>query len=264
MVPCAKLCPQFVSSSFSTALLKTVRDTTQKGETYVSNNTIRRSLGLVFVFAVCVVFVCADLVVSSAKFVAQNSNSSMTQEDETTRGGMMTSKSTMGTANKATTRRRRNRRTQAAATQEGMSSGSASTRETSADPAAQTDLSGTYTGTVNYPEGGLNGPATVVITGNNFVLTPDEGGGSIPGRVTAVTTRGYIAVTMMFGDTTPPPVTQSPPPLPAVSLRARIVGGHVMMTSVEGEKREFTFTSSAAASVGRKRTRKIKVIKPPT
>lgn len=212
-----------------------------------SNN--RRTIGLCFVFAVCVVFVCADLVVSSANFVAQNTNSSTTQDDETTRGSMMTSNSNSST-NKATTNRRGQKRPK--------STGSASTRETSADPGTQTDLSGTYTGTVNYPEGGITGPATVVITGNNFTLTPDGGGAAISGRVTAVTTRGYIAVTMMFGDTTPPPVTQSPPPLPAVSLRARLVGGHVTLTSVPGEKREFSFTSTGTTGRGRV------IIKPPT
>ena len=35
----------------------------------------------------------------------------------------------------------------------------------------QTDLSGTYTGTVNYPDGGMTGEATLTITGNNFTLT---------------------------------------------------------------------------------------------
>jgi hypothetical protein len=108
----------------------------------------------------------------------------------------------------------------------------------------QMELSGTYNGTVNYPEGGITGPATLTITGNNFVLAPEGGGSPIGGRATAVVTRGYVAVTMMFGDLTPPPVTQSPPPLPAVSLRARLVGGHVTLNSVPGEKREFSFTSA--------------------
>lgn len=210
------------------------------------SSNIRRTIGLVFVFAVCVVFVCADLVVSSANFVAQNTNSSATQEDETTRGSMMTSNANTST-NKATTRRRGQKRPKSAAT--------ASTRETSADPGTQTDLSGTYTGTVNYPEGGITGPATIVITGNNFTLTPDGGGAAISGRVTAVTTRGYVAVTMMFGDTTPPPKTQSPPPLPAVSLRARIVNGRATLTSVPGEKREFSFTATSAKGSGRVRSR---------
>ena len=146
-----------------------------------------------------------------------------------------------------------------------MATGSGSTRETSADPATQTDLSGTYTGTVNDPEGGLSGPASVTITGNNFTLTPEGGGAPISGRVTAVTTRGYTAVTMMFGDTTPPPMTQSPPPLPAVSLRKRMVGGHVTLESVPGEKREFSFSSVEKMKTRRtRRAPKRTMIKPPT
>ena len=221
-----------------------------------NNSNIRRNAGLLFVFAVGVVFVCAELFVSSVSIRAQNSNSSMTMQDDTTRGGMMTSNSNSGNANMSMRRRRRRHRARAAAaatTAGGMSMSSASTRETSADAATQTDLSGTYTGTVNYPEGGITGAATLTITGNDFTLAPDGGGASISGRVTAVTTRGYTGVTMMFGDTTPPPVTQSPPPLPAVSLRAKIAGGRVTLTSVPGEKREFSFTVVAAK--GKRRIR---------
>ena len=123
----------------------------------------------------------------------------------------------------------------------------------------QTDLSGTYTGTVNYPEGGLNGPATLTITGNSFTIAPEGGGSSVTGRVTAVTTRGYTGVTMMFGDSTAPPPTQNPPPppLPAVSLQARRSGDRVTLMSVPGEKRQFSFSSGAAAGgTGRRRTRR--------
>lgn len=123
----------------------------------------------------------------------------------------------------------------------------------------QTDLSGTYTGTVNYPEGGLNGAATLTITGNSFTIAPEGGGSSVTGRVTAVTTRGYTGVTMMFGDATAPPPTQNPPPppLPAVSLQARRSGDRVTLTSVPGERRQFSFSSGAAAGgTGRRRTRR--------
>jgi hypothetical protein len=122
----------------------------------------------------------------------------------------------------------------------------------------QTDLSGSFTGTVDYPEGGLSGPATLTITGNNFTITPEGGGSPVSGRVTAVTTRGYIAVTMMFGDTTPPAAGQAPPPLPAVSLRARRVGSRVTLMSVPGEKRKFSFSAAAppGMSGGRRRRRR--------
>jgi hypothetical protein len=216
------------------------------------SSNIRRIFGLLFVFAVGVVMIGTELFVSSASAGAPN-----TIQDETTRGGMMTSNSNSSNANMSSTRRRKRRRARAAAADtsmhDGMATGSASTRETSADPANQTDLSGTYTGTVNYPEGGVTGAATLTIMGNNFTLAPDGGGSPISGRVTAVTTRGYTGVTMMFGDTTPPPVTQSPPPLPAVSLRAKMIGGRVTLMSVPGEKREFSFSSAVMKMKSRRR-----------
>ncbi len=242
----------------------------------MSKNNIRRIMGLLFVFAVGVVFVCADLVVSSAIIGVQNSNSSTTQ-DETTRGGMMTSNSNSGSTNTGTTRRRRRRTKAAAAATTDAGMAGAATMDDGMRKAdlsgTQTDLSGTYTGTVNYPEGGLSGPATVVVTGNKFTLTPDGGGAAVNGTITAVTTRGYTGVTLMFGDRAQIPVTEAPPPLPAVSLRARMMGGHVTMMSVPGEKREFSFTSAASAGSGRKRRMKKRAstggggtgtIKPPT
>jgi len=138
-----------------------------------------------------------------------------------------------------------------------MSTSGTGVMSTSDNTGTQADLSGTYTGTVNYPEGGMNGPATLTITGNQFTMTPDGGGSPVSGRVTAVTTRGYTGVTMMFGDTTPPPVTQAPPPLPAVSLRARMSGGRVTLMSVPGEKREFSFSSGGTSTMRRgRRTRR--------
>lgn len=114
----------------------------------------------------------------------------------------------------------------------------------------QTDLSGTYTGTVNYSEGGLSGDATLTITGNDFTMT--AGSSTQEGRVVAVTTCNYTAVTMMFGksQTTATSGTQ-PPPLTAVSLRAKKTGKGITLTTAEGEKREFSFMSSGGGSGGR-------------
>lgn len=118
----------------------------------------------------------------------------------------------------------------------------------------QTDLSGTYTGKVNFPEGGLTGDATLTITGNNFTLT--AGSETHSGRLTAVTTCGYTAVTMMTGDLTPPPPSPNPPAAhPAVSLRAKKVGDRISLTSVPGEKRVFSFTSGGAAKKAGRRGR---------
>lgn len=116
----------------------------------------------------------------------------------------------------------------------------------------QTDLSGTYTGKVNYPDGGLNGDATLTITGNNFTIT--AGSETRSGRITAVTTCGYTAVTMMSGDLTPPPPGPNPPAAnPAVSLRAKKVGDRLTLTSVPGETKKVSFVSAGAAKAGRRR-----------
>lgn len=106
----------------------------------------------------------------------------------------------------------------------------------------QTDLSGTYTGKINYADAGLTGDATLTITGTSFTLT--AGPTTQSGRIAAVTTCGYTGATMMFGDLTPPPASPNPPPaLPAVSLRVRKMGDRVALMSVPGEKRSFSFGS---------------------
>ena len=117
----------------------------------------------------------------------------------------------------------------------------------------QTDLSGTYTGRVNYPDGGLTGEATLTITGNNFTLA--AGSATQSGRITAVTTCNYTGATMMFGEiTTPAPGATPPPPLPAVSVRVRRSGDRISIASVPGEKRAFSFNSGGATRPRRQRT----------
>ena len=109
----------------------------------------------------------------------------------------------------------------------------------------QADLSGDYTGKVNYPDASLTGDATLTITGNNFTLT--AGSTTQSGRVTAVTTCGYTGATMMFGDLTPPTPSRNPPPaLPAVSLRVRKMGKRVTLMTVPGEKRMFSFGTAGS------------------
>lgn len=116
----------------------------------------------------------------------------------------------------------------------------------------QTDLSGTYTGRVNYPDGGLTGEATLTITGNNFTLA--AGSATQSGRITAVTTCNYTGATMMFGEiTTPAPGATPPPPLPAVSVRVRRSGDRISIASVPGEARAFSFNSGGATRPRRQR-----------
>ena len=127
----------------------------------------------------------------------------------------------------------------------------------------QTDLSGTYTGKVDYSDAGLTGDATLTITGTNFTLA--AGSATQSGRVTAVTTCGYTAATMMFGDLTPPTPSPNPPPaLPAVSLRVRKMGDRVTLMSVPGEKRSFSFSSAGSMkTMPRRHKPKTKTTAPP-
>jgi hypothetical protein len=118
----------------------------------------------------------------------------------------------------------------------------------------QTDLSGTYTGKADHGNGQPAQDATLTITGNTFTMT--SGSETHSGRVTAVTTCGYIGVTMMMGDLTPPaPSPNPPPPLQAVSLRAKKVGDKLWLTSVPGEAMKVSFTPTGAAK-GKPRKKK--------
>lgn len=232
---------------------------------YTTSHLIR-----LFVLMVSIAFIGADLTVT-----AQNANSSTTMPDT-----MTMQENTNSNMNRGGRRRRRGRR----------SAGNMNAAETSTtvdistapipiptgrcDPMAQeqTDLSGTYTGTANYAEGGLSGEATLTITGNNFTIT--SGSSTQEGRVTAVTTCNYTGVTMMFGKPqTSAAKGEQPAPLPAVSLRARKVGGGLTLESVGGETRQFSFSSAGTGGSGnpgmrprgRRRGRSITVgIKPPT
>jgi hypothetical protein len=116
----------------------------------------------------------------------------------------------------------------------GMTTGQTGTERT--DGGMQEDLSGqSYTGTASYSEGGVNGPATLAFeSGNQFTLTP-EGGSAMSGRYSAVTTRGYTGVTMMFSGATPAQI---------VSVRLKKMGNGVSIMSVPGENRQFSFTST--------------------
>jgi len=134
------------------------------------------------------------------------------------------------------------------------------------DPAKQeqTDLSGTYTGKADHGNGQPAQDTTLTITGNNFTMT--SGSETHSGRITAVTTCGYIGVTMMMGDLTPPPPGPNPPAaLPAVSLRAKKVGDKLWLKSVPGEKMQVSFTPTGAAKSKpkRKKTSTKKTAPPP-
>jgi hypothetical protein len=199
---------------------------------------VRKSTIYLFVLGLAMVAITA---LASAGLVvsAQNTNSSTTMAP------------TMSPTNNAKKKTRRHKT---------MAKSTGTTFSGRCDPMKQeqTDLSGTYTGTVNYPDAGLTGDATLTITGNNFSLT--AGSTTQSGRVTAVTTCGYTGATMMFGDLTPPTPSPNPPPaLPAVSLRAKKMGDRVTLMTVPGEKRSFSFGTAGAMKTMKRKPRKHKV-----
>ncbi len=119
----------------------------------------------------------------------------------------------------------------------------------------QTDLSGTYTGKADHGNGQPPQATTLTITGNNFTMT--SGSETHSGRITAVTTCGYIGVTMMMGDLTPPTPSPNPPAaLPAVSLRAKKVGDKLWLQSVPGEKMQVSFTPAGGGAMKKPRKHK--------
>jgi len=220
---------------------------------------VRKSTIYLFVLGVVLVgaMTCAGLVVS-----AQNSNSSTTMAPSNTnkpkRTGRRTSKkpanantaepssdATMANTN-STPRTRRGRRGAAKTT--GDTASMATPKKTGrCDPTQQeqTDLSGTYTGKAKHGSEPAQ-DATLTITGNNFTMT--SGSETHNGRMTAVTTCGYTAVTMMMGDLTPPAPSPNPPAaLPAMSLRAKKVGDKLWLMSVPGEKMSVSFPPTGGA-----------------
>ena len=115
----------------------------------------------------------------------------------------------------------------------------------------QTDLSGTYAGTFNCEEAGINGETTLTITGNQFTTSDGK-----TGRIVATTTSGYTAVALQLGDLTVPaagPMATAPPKI--ISLRARKSGDRLTLTSAAGSQTRCTFSPSRAVAGGRKSRR---------
>lgn len=210
---------------------------------------------IVRLFVISLILVCAAVVAS-----AQNANSSTTTQEETSAQNSNTSGTNM---NSSGGRRRRGRRRSTAMPPNACMPSEATPTEVQlgpgqemvtarpvmmpgrCDPMAQeqTDLSGTYTGRVGYTDVVMAGDATLTISGNDFKLT--NGQMTQEGRVVAVTTCNYTAVTMRFGtDAAVAPGQTPPPPLPTVSLRARRVGGGLVLETVPGEPRMFSFSST--------------------
>ena len=184
----------------------------------MSKKNIVRYL-VVLLFAV---FTSAVLVVADIGALAQNSNSSTTEDES------------MQNTNTTPTRRGRRR---------GRRRAAAPAMDTTADtgatsPGEQTDLSGTYTGHITMTGGHeMDTDGTITITGNQFTL---EGGGMTHnGRIYAVTTRGYTGLSMYFSD-----LTDSATNTPVVAMgRARKSGDRLTITRVPGARTSISFGS---------------------
>jgi hypothetical protein len=87
--------------------------------------------------------------------------------------------------------------------------------------------------------------ATLTISGNTITVT--SGADTHTGRITAVTTCGYTAVTIMHGDGGKSEPGKTSPPNRVVSLRAKKVGDSLTLMSVPGEPEKVMFTSGGGA-----------------
>ena len=190
-------------------------------------------------FALAVVIAVFGALLSTGLIVsAQNSNSSMTmapQNDNTSKPRRHKSKPKPKPAAETTDTGTMAETTPAAMPRKGR-----------CDPnqQEQTDLSGTYTGKMKMG----NDPAmdaTLTITGNNFTM--NAGSNTHSGRIVAVTTCGYTAVSVM-----PEGANH------AHSLRAKKMGNGLTLMSVPGEPEQMMFTTGG----GMRRPRKHMAKKP--
>src|ERR1043165_8670250 len=201
--------------------------------------TVRKSTTYPFVLAVAIailgVLASTGLIVS-----AQNSNSSTTMAPQN--------------ANTAKPKPRHRTRPKAKASADAAADTTAMPETTSApqrrtgrcnpDEQEQTDLSGTYTGKMKMGDAAAM-DATLTITGNNFTM--NAGPETHSGRIVAVTTCGYTAVTVM-----PEGANH------AHSLRAKKMGDSMTLMSVPGEPEKIMFTTGG----GMRRPRRHKTHKP--
>ena len=201
-------------------------------------------------FILSVAMMIAALLSVGIAVSAQNSNSSTTMSNTNT-AKPKPRRGRRGRAPKAAAAEAESTPTTAADTMAGMPA-AAPKRTGRCDPTQQeqTDLSGTYTGKLKHGNDPV-ADATLTITGNQFTGT--MGSQTVSGRVVAVTTCGYTAVTMMH---------EGQPR--AMSLRAKRMGNGLTLTSVPGEPEQIMFTTGGGAMRPRKHRRMTKkAVAPP-
>ena len=204
---------------------------------------------LAVIVAVFGALVSAGFVVS-----AQNSNSS----------------TTMTNSNTNTTRPRRPRRPRPKPSSSPETTDTPAMADTPAATTARTgrcdpnkhepaDLSGTYTGKMQH--GDAVRDATLTISGNSLTMT--SGSETHTGRITAVTTCGYTAVTIMHGDGGTSAPGKTSPLNKVMSLRAKKVGDSLTLMSVPGEPEKVMFTSGGGAGRPRRQRPRRSASPPP-
>jgi hypothetical protein len=181
---------------------------------------------------------CAALVLADVGPLAQNSNSSTTEDSAQN-------------ANTMAPRRGRGRRRGRTGVRKEIVVIAPVTSDAQGEeniaPGEQTDLSGTYAGRVTMTGGHeMSGEATLTITGNTFALAAE--GMTHNGRVYAVTTRGYTGASFYFADITDP-ATNTPV---VAACRARKSGDNLWLTPVPFTRTKMTFTPGGGGGGGRR------------
>ena len=116
-----------------------------------------------------------------------------------------------------------------------------------ANPALQaTDLSGRYVGTLNYPEAGFSGLATLTIDGKRFTL---KGNGlNLSGTLEAIQQDRSLAITMRINEVS---TTTGSARKKVLALRATISNGRLTITSLPNNSGSFHFSTGLPATTGR-------------
>jgi len=108
------------------------------------------------------------------------------------------------------------------------------------------DLTGTYSGKINFPSKNLNGSATLNIEGRKFTLVSENV--VLSGDLASETTCDYTAVAMRFDSTVASPEDVAK----TISVQAQAAGSNLVLLSVEGETK-FEFIPVSKATRRRRR-----------
>ena len=189
----------------------------------------KRSI-LYLVVLACAVFTAVTVATADFGALAQNTNSSTTEDTSMQNSNENTTPVRRGRRG----RRGRRRPRPAAAADATMAADDSANVSTAGD--TQTDLSGTYTGKIKMTGSHeMEGDGTITISGNN--VTIESGGMTHTGRIFAVTTRGYTGVTMAFADIQDTATSTNL----VVMARARKRGDRLWLTPVPGARNVIAF-----------------------